>query len=223
MKKNILLAFLLVLIAGVASSEALGQGVIVGGYKAVAKTDAGAVAAADFAIEAQSEKTEKEYSLEEIVKAERQVVQGTNYRLCMEVSADGSDTFYVQSVVYVDLKGNRKLTSWVDSKCGESAAAPVVKPIIVGGYGKASKTDPQVISAANFAVGAQSTKMDEELTVDEILSAERQVVQGMNYRLCMRVNVEGDEPMTVSALVYQDIKRKYTLASWKASNCGGAN
>ncbi|MBK9437062.1 MAG: hypothetical protein IPN51_03580, partial [Chloracidobacterium sp.] len=51
--------------------------------------DAGAVAAADFAIEAQSEKTEKEYTLEDIVKAERQVVQGSNYRLCLKVSVDG--------------------------------------------------------------------------------------------------------------------------------------
>lgn len=199
------------------------QGVVVGGYKVVAKTDAAVVAAADFAIEAQSEKTEKEYTLEEIVKAERQVVQGTNYRLCMEVSADGSDTFYVQAVVYVDLKGNRKLTSWADSSCGEAgAAAAVVGPIMVGGYRKASKTDAQVVSAADFAVGAQSKKTDSELTVGEIVSAETQLVQGMNYRICMSVNVEGDEPLMVTALIYQDLKRNYKLSGWTPAKCGVA-
>lgn len=221
MKKNLLLAFLLISITAVASSETFAQGIIVGGYKVVAKTDAGVVAAAEFAIAAQSEKTEREYSLEEIIKAERQVVQGSNYRLCMEVSADGSDTFYVQAVVYVDLKGNKRLSSWVDSSCGESAAAPVAKPIVVGGYGKASKTDANVVSAAKFAAGSQSKKMDTQFTVNQIVGAEIQVVQGMNYRICMRVNVEGDEPFMVVADVYQDLKRNYRLYGWKAAACGG--
>lgn len=99
----------------------------VGGYKVVAKTDPDVTAAADFAVEAQSQRSEKGYQLEEIVKAERQVVQGSNYRLCLEVSADGSDTFFVQAIVYVDLKGNKNLTSWVDSNCGGSSAAPAIK------------------------------------------------------------------------------------------------
>lgn len=196
---------------------------MVGGYKVVSKTDAGAVAAANFAVEAQSEKTGSEFLLEEIIKAERQVVQGSNYRLCLEVSANGSDTYYVQAVVYVDLKNNRRLSSWANSTCGDTAANPVVVPIRVGGFSEAPKTDALVVAAANYAAAVQSKKLDTELTVEEILTAERQVVQGMNYRLCLLVNVEGDEPMTVTALVYQDLKRKYTLSSWKASNCGGAN
>lgn len=195
---------------------------MVGGYKVISKSDAAAVAAADFAIEAQSEKSEKSYELTDLVKAERQVVQGSNYRLCLEVSADGSDTFYVQALVYVDLKGNKKLSSWADSSCGESAAAPVTKPIIVGGFGNASVSDAQVVSAANFAVKAQAKKMATEFEVVEILRAERQVVQGMNYRICMLVNVEGDEPFMVSAIVYQDLKRNYSLSSWKESECGVA-
>ncbi len=195
---------------------------MVGGYKVISKSDAAAVAAADFAIETQSEKSEKSYELTDLVKAERQVVQGSNYRLCMEVSADGSDTFYVQAVVYVDLKGNKKLSSWADSTCGDAtgAAIPVTKPIIVGGFGTAPKTDAQVIAAADFAVKSQSKKMETEFTINEIVKAERQVVQGMNYRICMRVDVEGDEPFLVSAVVYQDLKRNYILSSWKATECG---
>ncbi len=217
----VLAAFAVVLTFAAASSAQI----IVGGYKVVAKTDAGAVTAANFAVKAQSEKTDREYELEDIVKAERQVVQGSNYRLCMEVSADGSDTFYVQAVVYVDLKGNKKLSSWADSSCGDSAAAPVTKPIVVGGFGTASKTDAQVVAAADFAVKAQSKKMATEFEVAEIVKAERQVVQGMNYRICMLVNVEGDEPFMVSTVIYQDLKRNYSLSSWKESECGvaGAN
>jgi hypothetical protein len=193
---------------------------MVGGYKVVAKTDAGAVAAAEFAVEAQSEKTGSEISLEDIVKAERQVVQGSNYRLCLEVSTDGGDTTYVQANVYVDLKNNRKLSKWSDSTCGETAAAPVDKPIMVGGYGSVAKTDATVIAAAKFAIAKQSETADSELSLGKIVKAERQVVAGMNYRICMTVNVEGDEPQTVTAIVYQDLKRNYSLSSWKAAACG---
>lgn len=91
-----------------------------GGYKSVANDDAGVTAAADFAIKAQSEKTEMAFELHEIVKAERQVVAGSNYRLCMQVSADGDEAFFVQVVVYQDLKKNYKLTSWADSDCGDN-------------------------------------------------------------------------------------------------------
>jgi cystatin-C len=194
---------------------------MVGGYKVVAKTDAAAVAAAEFAVEAQSEKTGSEFLLEEIIKAERQVVQGSNYRLCLEVSANGSDTYYVQATVYVDLKNNRKLSKWEDSTCGETAAAaPLDKPIMVGGYGSVAKTDATVIAAAKFAIAKQSETSDSELSLGKIVKAERQVVAGMNYRICMNVNVEGDEPMSVIAIVYQDLKRNYSLSSWKAAACG---
>ena len=46
----------------------------------------------------------------------------------------------------------------------------------------------------------------------------------MNYRICMRVKVEGDEPQMVAAVVYQDLKRNYSLSSWKETDCsiGGA-
>lgn len=208
--------------AAVLTLSSAGFSQMVGGYKAVAKTDSGAVAAANFAVQAQSEKTENEYTLEEIVKAERQVVQGSNYRLCMEVSAEGSDTFYVQTVVYVDLKGNRRLTSWADSACGEAVEAPAAKPIIVGGYKKVAETDAQVVAAANFAVAAQAKEMETEFAVEEILNAGRQVVQGMNYRICMIVSVEGDEPFMVTAIVYQDLKRNYKLSSWQEAECDAA-
>ena len=96
----------------------------VGGYKEVSASDAAVQAAAEFAVNAQAEKSEKEMSLVDVIKAERQVVAGSNYRMCLKVTSQGEvdeadATHFVQVVVYVDLKGNRKLSSWVASDCGE--------------------------------------------------------------------------------------------------------
>lgn len=101
-----------------------GSGQKVGGYKEAATTEAGVKAAAAFAVRAQTEKTGRKETLMSIYKAEKQVVAGTNYRLCLKVTSEGEEDeadiiHFVQVVVYVDLKGNSKLTSWADSDCGE--------------------------------------------------------------------------------------------------------
>lgn len=119
MKSNIKLAVVLAVIFGCAAAVQAQAPPRTGGYREIAKNDAGAVAAANFAITAQSAKTGNTFELHEIIKAERQVVAGTNYKLCMQVSADGDEAFFVQAVVYVDLKRNSKLTSWADSDCGD--------------------------------------------------------------------------------------------------------
>lgn len=120
MKSKVKITLVLAAIAVIFGCAALSQAQIkTGGYKEIPNTDAGAVAAADFAIKAQSAKTGNTFELHELSKAERQVVAGTNYKLCMQVSADGDEAFWVQAVVYVDLKKNSKLTSWADSECGD--------------------------------------------------------------------------------------------------------
>lgn len=103
-------------------SASFGQ-IKVGGYKSIAVEDAGAVAAAEFAVKAQGEKEEMTMSVESIRKAERQVVAGSNYKLCIEVyypseeaETDGVLQF-IQAVVYQDLKGNYKLSSWAEADC----------------------------------------------------------------------------------------------------------
>ncbi|MFM9903157.1 MAG: cystatin domain-containing protein [Pyrinomonadaceae bacterium] len=95
-----------------------------GGYKEVSASDAAVRAAAEFAVSAQAEKSAKEVSLVDVIKAERQVVAGSNYRMCLKVTTQGEEgeadvTHFVQAIVYVDLKGNRKLSSWAISDCGE--------------------------------------------------------------------------------------------------------
>ena len=104
------------------ASSAFGQRV--GGYKQVATNDPMAQAAAEFAVSAEAKKSGKEIELISVQKAERQTVQGANYRLCLNVNAEGEDgeadaSIFVQAVVYLDLKRNYRLISWATSDCGD--------------------------------------------------------------------------------------------------------
>lgn len=95
-----------------------------GEYKKVSVSDPQVVAAADFAIEAQSEKAQAGIEILSIETAERQTVAGTNYKLCMQVNiADATtDEPYEQFVVaevFVDLKNEFSLKNWTATdKCG---------------------------------------------------------------------------------------------------------
>lgn len=111
-------AVLLFVVAGSASAQK------VGGYKTADVESDDVQAAANFAIEAQAEKTSKEILLDEVLKAEVQVVAGRNYKICMRVNSEAGEgqdavSLVIQAVVYVDLKGNRSLSSWEISECGE--------------------------------------------------------------------------------------------------------
>jgi hypothetical protein len=93
----------------------------------------------------------------------------------------------------------------------------------VGGYKEVAIDDAAVVAAAEFAVGDHSEKNEVSLEIVSIQKAERQVVQGANYRLCIQVKVveEGnDDTQFVQAVVYQDLKRVYKLTSWKPDACG---
>ena len=97
---------------------------IVGGYKVVSTDDPGVVAAAEFAVSTEAEKQESTISLVSIDHAERQVVAGTKYRLCLTVKpADetdaGVETQSVRVVVFRSLKDEYSLTSWEEVDCSE--------------------------------------------------------------------------------------------------------
>ena len=89
---------------------------------------------------------------------------------------------------------------------------------IVGGYKSVAVDDESVVAAANFAVSKEE-ETTEGIDLDAILKAERQVVAGTNYRICLRVKL-GDDSQVVEAVVYQDLKGAYTLKSWTPKECG---
>jgi hypothetical protein len=96
---------------------------------------------------------------------------------------------------------------------------------IVGGYKEVATDDPEVQAAAEFAVSEQKKKQDDDaLTLVSIEHAERQVVAGTNYRLCLKVasggdSDEGAEPQNVKVVVFKNLKQEYSLKSWDEENC----
>jgi hypothetical protein len=93
---------------------------------------------------------------------------------------------------------------------------------VVGGYAETSSSDAEVLKAASYAVRAQGQKQGVRISLISIQRAEVQVVAGLNYRLALRVKV-GGKPRDVTAVVYRNLKRKYSLSSWDvAGNTAGS-
>ena len=112
-----------------------------------------------------------------------------------------------------------------------------VRPPMVGGYKAVSVKDAGVVGAANFAVSNYSEKNETSLEIVRIHKAERQIVQGSNYRLCVEVKIieaeaedaeaeaedeENVETQLVQVVVYQDLKRAYKAGAWKPDGCTAA-
>lgn len=90
---------------------------------------------------------------------------------------------------------------------------------IVGGYREIAKDAPGVQEAAEFAISKQAEKQEVSITLVSVEHAERQTVAGSNYRLCLRVKID-DETQDVKVVVYQNLKREYSLTSWAEEKCG---
>lgn len=88
---------------------------------------------------------------------------------------------------------------------------------IVGGYREVAKTDETVVYSANFAIKTQAQK-DASLKLISIAGAERQIVAGSNYRLCLVVNSE-NKPEEIKAVVYQSLQNEFSLTSWESEKC----
>ncbi len=97
------------------------------------------------------------------------------------------------------------------------------RPPITGGYKEVPASDAAVKEAAEFAVGEHSQNNDVSLEIVSIEKAERQTVQGANYRMCIEVKAteseDGDDTQFVLAVVYINLKKDFTLTSWKPDGC----
>lgn len=103
------------------------------------------------------------------------------------------------------------------------ATAGPTQPPLLGGYAAASVTDKQVIAAADFAVKAETNAMQEKkdalpatLTLVKVLSAQQQVVAGVNYRLRLKVRLDGEEKEADAVVWWQAWRAPdpYELTSW---------
>ncbi|PYS49508.1 MAG: hypothetical protein DMF68_09775 [Acidobacteria bacterium] len=70
------------------------------------------------------------------------------------------------------------------------AALSQGRPPIAGGYKEVPTDSEEVQEAAQFAVGAEAKKQDTEVKLLSVEHAESQVVAGMNFRMCLRVEIE---------------------------------
>ncbi len=98
---------------------------------------------------------------------------------------------------------------------GELFVAVAQEAPIAGGYAEASKTDPEVLSAAKFAIKQHRRKLGRRLSLISIERAEVQVVAGLNYRLCLKVMLKG-KTTEATAVIYKNLKQKYSLSRWDA-------
>lgn len=94
----------------------------------------------------------------------------------------------------------------------------------VGGFKPVSADDPRVREAARNAVAAAAKKEQTNIRLLSVVAAEQQVVQGVNYRLCLKVEVEDAENEVevtthVRAQVFMSLKREYRLGGWKEEAC----
>lgn len=88
---------------------------------------------------------------------------------------------------------------------------------IAGGYAETSSSNPEVVSAARYAVRAEAGKRGALISLISIRRAEVQVVAGLNYRLNLRVKVNG-KTQDVTAVVYKNLRQRYSLSDWKADS-----
>ena len=103
------LAFVTIAVANENTAKT-NQPALCGGYSP-AEIDSEVSKVAEFSVKTQAEATGRPLRFVKILKAERQVVAGLNFRLEIEV-ADGSKRFKAHAVVWKKLDGSLALTSW---------------------------------------------------------------------------------------------------------------
>ena len=103
---------------------------------------------------------------------------------------------------------------------GMAISAAAQTPDMVGGYSDAKTSDKEIVRASKVALRDHSRKEGHSVTLVKINKAEKQVVAGMNYRLCMSVRRgRHGKVHTVTAVVYEPIRKPWRLTNWQEGGC----
>jgi Aspartic acid proteinase inhibitor len=90
---------------------------------------------------------------------------------------------------------------------------------IVGNYRKISKSNAEVVAAAKFAVRQEKrVKGNRGLSLVSIERAASQIVAGRNYKICMKVKMNG-KTQNATAVVFLNLQDKFSLTSWNKGVC----
>lgn len=102
---------------------------------------------------------------------------------------------------------------------GQSSPRPVTPP--PNAYRAVATDDPDVGTALSFALGDQKKKnrSSSALTLLSVLSAERQVATGDNFRLCLSLDRRGRTD-TARTVVHRNPKQQWSVALWAWGACG---
>jgi hypothetical protein len=102
---------------------------------------------------------------------------------------------------------------------GQSSPRPAPAP--PNAYRAVAIDDREVRTALNFALGDQKKKnrSNNALTLLSVLSAERQVSKGDNFRLCLSLDRRGRAD-TARTVVHRNQKQQWSVALWAWGACG---
>lgn len=100
---------------------------------------------------------------------------------------------------------------------GRVSGGPAQQSPVAGGYREAGTNDPQVLAAARFAVREEGRRRGVRLALLSVERAETQVVAGTNYRLRLSVRRPNGRVQGVDAVVYENLRRRFSLTSWEAA------
>jgi hypothetical protein len=147
------------------------------------------VEAARFAVREVSAREGRRVSLVAVTRAEKQVVAGMNYKLRLSVR-EGGRTREVSAVVFRDLKGAYKLTSWDEP----NARTREVKVYLVA-LGDAGKRGRKIGCDDSLVPVVRAVKADGSplrAAVDELLSVPHEYEGGLgNYWFGENLKVSG--------------------------------
>lgn len=102
---------------------------------------------------------------------------------------------------------------------GLALSSAAVAQRVLGGYKDAPVDDPEVVAAAEAAVSEQGQKQEAPISLVSVEKAERQVVAGTNFRMCLKVEID-DETQDVKVVVFRSLQKEYSLKSWEEASCG---
>jgi hypothetical protein len=102
---------------------------------------------------------------------------------------------------------------------GQSSSQPAAARS--NAYRALTLDDREVRTALNFALGDQNRKnrSDSAITLLGVLSAERQVSKGDNFRLCLSLDRRG-RTETARTVVHRNPKQQWSVALWAWGACG---
>lgn len=87
-----------------------------------------------------------------------------------------------------------------------------------GGYRLVPNDDSDSIAAAKFAVREEGQKLGKTIVFTSMVYAQRQVASGTNFKLCIKMKVNGTSKRA-ETVVNRDLQKKYTLTSWRWGEC----